>query len=75
MDEVLGTAVRRISVSIIVSFIARVLGTTSGNLFCYSAIASGGVVLILPGFTIRESRFLAADVLIDCPRQWSVLWS
>ncbi|CDO72990.1 hypothetical protein BN946_scf185007.g44 [Trametes cinnabarina] len=44
--------VYEISVSIIVSFIARLLGTLPGNLFCYSAISSAGVVLILPGFTI-----------------------
>ena len=36
------------------SFTARLLGTLHGNLFCYSAISSAGVVLILPGFTIRE---------------------
>ncbi|KAH9898182.1 hypothetical protein C8Q73DRAFT_683941 [Cubamyces lactineus] len=44
--------VYEISVSIVVSFIARLLGTLPGNLFCYSAISSAGVVLILPGFTI-----------------------
>ncbi|KAI0756791.1 hypothetical protein C8Q80DRAFT_56146 [Daedaleopsis nitida] len=44
--------VYEISVSIIVSFLARVLGTLRGNLFCYSSISSAGVVLILPGFTI-----------------------
>ena len=43
----------RISISIIVSFLARALSTIPGNLFCYSAISSAGVVLILPGFTIR----------------------
>ncbi|RDX51091.1 DUF1212-domain-containing protein [Lentinus brumalis] len=44
--------VYEISVSIVVSFIARLLSTLSGNIFCYSAISSAGVVLILPGFTI-----------------------
>jgi uncharacterized membrane protein YjjP (DUF1212 family) len=42
----------RISVSIIVSFVARGLSSIPGNLFCYNAISSAGVVLILPGFTI-----------------------
>ncbi|KAG1758996.1 hypothetical protein EDD22DRAFT_956325 [Suillus occidentalis] len=42
----------RISIAIIVSFVARALGTIPGRLFCYNAIASAGVVLILPGFTI-----------------------
>ncbi|KAI0801052.1 DUF1212-domain-containing protein [Fomes fomentarius] len=44
--------VYEISVSIIISFLARMLGTLPGNFFCYSAISSAGVVLILPGFTI-----------------------
>ena len=43
----------RISMSIIVSFVAKALGTIQGGLFCYSSISSAGVVLILPGFTIR----------------------
>jgi uncharacterized membrane protein YjjP (DUF1212 family) len=46
----------RISVSILVSFIARALSTIPGDLFCYSAISSAGVVHILPGFTIRKLR-------------------
>ena len=45
---------RRITVSIVVSFVARLLSTLRGNIFCYSAISSAGVVLILPGFTICE---------------------
>ena len=44
----------RITVSIVVSFVARLLSTLRGNIFCYSAISSAGVVLILPGFTICE---------------------
>lgn len=40
--------------AIIVSFLARALGTLRSGLFCYSSISSAGVVLILPGFTIRE---------------------
>ncbi|PIL31734.1 hypothetical protein GSI_06438 [Ganoderma sinense ZZ0214-1] len=44
--------VYEISVSIVVSFLARALGTLPDNLFCYSAVSSAGVVLILPGFTI-----------------------
>ncbi|KAH7930553.1 DUF1212-domain-containing protein [Leucogyrophana mollusca] len=47
--------VYEISVSIIVSFVARALGTIPGNLFCYNAVSSAGVVLILPGFTILMS--------------------
>lgn len=47
--------VYEISIAIIVSFVARALGTIPGRLFCYNAIASAGVVLILPGFTILIS--------------------
>lgn len=51
----------RISVSIIVSFIARLLGTLRGDLFCYSSISSAGVVLILPGFTIRTCTTVSIE--------------
>ena len=44
----------RISVSIIVAFVARGLSNLPGNIFCYSAISSAGVVVILPGFTVCE---------------------
>lgn len=42
----------RISVSIVVAFVARGLSNIPGDLFCYSAVSSAGVVVILPGFTI-----------------------
>lgn len=41
-----------ISVAILISFISRALSTT--EVFCYQAIASSGVVLVLPGYIIRE---------------------
>jgi hypothetical protein len=37
----------RISISIVVSFVARALSPIPGNLFCYSAISSAGVVVDL----------------------------
>lgn len=43
----------RISIAIIVSFVSRALSTIPGDLFCYNAISAAGIVLILPGFTIR----------------------
>ncbi|KAL6310166.1 hypothetical protein BKA93DRAFT_821221 [Sparassis latifolia] len=58
--------VYEISVSIIVSFLARVLGTLPGNIFCYSAISSAGVVLILPGFTILISALELTSKNIMC---------
>ncbi|KAH8835230.1 hypothetical protein DL96DRAFT_1519860 [Flagelloscypha sp. PMI_526] len=47
--------VYEVSISIIVAFAARALGSLPGTPFCYSAISSAGVVLILPGFTILTS--------------------
>jgi uncharacterized membrane protein YjjP (DUF1212 family) len=44
----------RISVAILISFIARALSAIPGKLFCYEAISSSGVVLILPGYLIRK---------------------
>lgn len=49
----------RISVSIVVAFVARALSNLPGDMFCYSAISSAGVVVILPGFTVRKSTPLA----------------
>lgn len=47
--------VYEISISMLVSFVARALSNIRGNIFCYSAISSSGVILILPGFTILTS--------------------
>lgn len=44
----------RITIAVMVSFIARALNSINGHIFCYSAIASGGIVLILPGFIACE---------------------
>jgi uncharacterized membrane protein YjjP (DUF1212 family) len=35
-----------------VSLVARLLNSIGGHIFCYSAISSSGVVLILPGFLV-----------------------
>ncbi|KAG1825753.1 uncharacterized protein BJ212DRAFT_295650 [Suillus subaureus] len=56
----------RISIAIIVSFVARALSTIPGRLFCYNAIASAGVVLILPGFTILISALELTSRNILC---------
>lgn len=42
----------RIVVAIFVSLVARLLNSIGGHIFCYSAISSSGVVLILPGFLV-----------------------
>ncbi|KAG9002872.1 hypothetical protein FRB90_011297 [Tulasnella sp. 427] len=41
-----------ISVAIIMSFIARALASIPSQIFCYSAISSAGIVLVLPGYMI-----------------------
>jgi uncharacterized membrane protein YjjP (DUF1212 family) len=43
----------RISIATVVSFAARGLATT--GLFCYQAVVSAGVCLILPGYAICKS--------------------
>ncbi|KAE9408275.1 DUF1212-domain-containing protein [Gymnopus androsaceus JB14] len=58
--------VYEISVSIIVAFVARALSNIPGNLFCYSAISSAGVVLILPGFTVLVSALELMSRNIFC---------
>lgn len=40
---------------VLISFITRLLASLPGRLFCYNAVASAAITVILPGFTIRES--------------------
>ncbi|KAJ6544732.1 hypothetical protein B0H10DRAFT_1350210 [Mycena sp. CBHHK59/15] len=47
--------VYEISVTIIVAFLARGLSSIPGRYFCYGAVSSAGVVVVLPGFTILVS--------------------
>lgn len=73
----------RVSISIIVAFVSRALGSLPGTPFCYSAISSAGVVLILPGFTIcgcskgsdlhRLSKF-CSDKCVGADVSKLVLW-
>ncbi|PPQ63006.1 hypothetical protein CVT24_006112 [Panaeolus cyanescens] len=58
--------VYEISVSIVVAFIARALSNIPGNIFCYSAISSAGVVVILPGFTVLISALELMSKNIFC---------
>ncbi|TCD65656.1 hypothetical protein EIP91_002329 [Steccherinum ochraceum] len=58
--------VYEISVAIVVSFLARALGTLHSELFCYSSISSAGVVSILPGFTILISALELTSKNILC---------
>jgi hypothetical protein len=43
----------RITIAALISFTSRGLSTT--DYFCYEALSSAGVVLVLPGYIIRES--------------------
>ncbi|KAF8222128.1 DUF1212-domain-containing protein [Tricholoma matsutake] len=58
--------VYEISVSIVVAFVARGLSNIPGYLFCYSAVSSAGVVVILPGFTILISALELMSRNIFC---------
>lgn len=47
------SSVFEVSASIVVTFIARAIGSIrGGDLFCFSAIAQGSLALILPGYII-----------------------
>lgn len=50
-----------LSVSVLISFVARGLSTIPGRYFCYEAISSSGVVLILPGYLILCSALELAS--------------
>ena len=51
--------------AVVVAFISRAISTiNNGELFCYQAISSSGVVLILPGYLIRTSLSLFSLLLL-----------
>ncbi|KAJ7487413.1 hypothetical protein B0H11DRAFT_1088960 [Mycena galericulata] len=58
--------VYEISVTIIVAFVARGLSNIPGGYFCYSAISSAGVVVILPGFTVLVSALELMSKNVFC---------
>ncbi len=42
-----------VSAVVLVSFMARAFGSIAGgDLFCFSAIAQGGIVMLLPGYLV-----------------------
>lgn len=55
-----------ISVAILMAFIARGLSSIRSQMFCYEAISSAGVVLILPGYIILCSALELASKNIIC---------
>ncbi|KAL2752965.1 hypothetical protein ACRALDRAFT_1065932 [Sodiomyces alcalophilus JCM 7366] len=45
--------VLEVSATVLVSFLARAFGSINdGNLFCFSAIAQSGIVMLLPGYAV-----------------------
>ncbi|KAJ6437870.1 4-hydroxy-4-methyl-2-oxoglutarate aldolase [Purpureocillium lavendulum] len=43
-----------VTATVLVSFLARAFGSIDrGNLFCFSALAQGGIVMLLPGYSSR----------------------
>ena len=48
----------RVTGCVLISFITRLLASLPGRLFCYNAVASAAITVILPGFTIRECALL-----------------
>ncbi|KZT30722.1 DUF1212-domain-containing protein [Neolentinus lepideus HHB14362 ss-1] len=58
--------VYEISVSILMSFIARGLSTVSNDIFCFSPIVSTGVASVLPGFVILISALELTSNNILC---------
>ncbi|KZW03811.1 DUF1212-domain-containing protein [Exidia glandulosa HHB12029] len=55
-----------ISIAILMAFVARGLSSIQSQIFCYEAISSAGVVLILPGYIILCSALELASKNIIC---------
>lgn len=51
-----------VSATVIVSFLARAFGSIrGGSLFCFSSIAQGGIVMLLPGYSVRKCAFYSKE--------------
>jgi uncharacterized membrane protein YjjP (DUF1212 family) len=47
--------VLEVSATVLISFLARAFGSIrGGDLFCFSAMAQGGIVMLLPGYMVRK---------------------
>lgn len=55
-----------VSATVLISFLARAFGSIQGgNLFCFSALAQGGIVMLLPGYMFLSSSLeLQARVIV-----------
>lgn len=58
-ESALYSNVFEVSATVLVSFLARAFGSIKGGeLFCFSALAQGGIVMLLPGFLVCKSSIL-----------------
>ncbi|KAH8102446.1 DUF1212-domain-containing protein [Cristinia sonorae] len=55
-----------VTVTIAIAFAARGLSSIRSQIFCYTAISSAGIVLILPGYLILSSSLELASKNIVC---------
>ncbi|TCD64324.1 hypothetical protein EIP91_004234 [Steccherinum ochraceum] len=55
-----------VSVTIVISLLARGLSSIKGQIFCYTAISSAGIVCILPGYLILTSSLELASKNVVC---------
>lgn len=61
-DRFLPPATFRLSAAFMVSLLARAMYSHTNHKICYSAVSSGGIVLILPGFAVSEcGQFCSCD--------------
>ena len=55
-----------VTATIVVSFLARAFGSIrGGELFCFSALAQGGIVMLLPGFSVCKLAVWRVLVLLN----------
>lgn len=58
-----------VTATIVVSFLARAFGSIrGGDLFCFSALAQSGIVMLLPGYSVCKSQPQRAQR----PRPWAI---
>ena len=53
----------RLFAAFLISCISRGLYSHTNQKVCYSAVSSGGIVLILPGFAVSEYHYLFSSTM------------
>lgn len=67
-----------VSATVIISFLSRAFGSIrGGSLFCFSALAQSGIVMLLPGYLVRKSPSfpLHAAVHVLIRHEWLMGWA